>query len=457
MINTLFLPELREMLRQSDSEGLSEFCSALHPARTAEFMEGLAVDEAWAVLQFADMPTRVQLFEYFPVERQLECLRTQDRQQVARLVSEMSPDDRVDILSELEPDILEDLLERLPTDERRDFMRLSQYPEGTAGAVMTTEVAKLSENLTVREALNELGRVADEVETIYYLYVVDDEDHLRGLVSARQLVSAMKRPDMRLSELMDRSIVSVRPFDDQEEVADKVARLNILAIPVVDQQQRMLGIITHDDVIDVVREEATEDAHRSAAVEPLDETYLRTSILTLSWKRGIWLGILFFFALLTALALAKYEEPLKRWVWLVPFIPLVISCGGNSGSQSATLVITALSRGHVQLKDWLRIVLRELAMGLVLGGGLALLGYAVSLFFIPPDASLTAPLVVPLTLLLVVISGTLIGAVLPLLFEKLGWDPALMSNPFVAGIVDILGILIYVNVAFWLLGQVITT
>ena len=147
---------------------------------------------------------------------------------------------------------------------------------------MTTDVARLSENLTVREALEELGRVADEVETIYYLYVVDEENHLRGIVSARQLVSAIKKPDQVLSEMMDRNVLTTHPLEDQEEVANKVARLDLLAIPVVDQQQRMLGIITHDDVIDVVREEATEDAHRSAAVEPLDETYLRTPILTLS-------------------------------------------------------------------------------------------------------------------------------------------------------------------------------
>lgn len=453
MINTLFLPELREMLRLEDAAGLAEFCSALHPARTAEFMEGLTEDEAWLVLQYADVPTRVEVFGYFPEEQQIEALRGQDRSQVAQLVTEMAPDDRVDILSQLEPAILEDLLERLPVDERRDFMRLSQYPEGTAGAVMTTEVAKLGEKLTVREALDELGRVADEVETIYYLYVVDEDDHLRGVVSARQLVSAIKTPNLALSEIMDRNVLTARPYEDQEEVANKVAKLDLLAIPVVDQQQRMLGIITHDDVIDVVREEATEDAHRSAAVEPLDETYLKTPIFILSWKRGIWLSILFFFALLTALALAEYENILDQWIWLSFFIPLIISCGGNSGSQSATLVITALSRGHISLSDWMQIVVREMAMGLVLGGGLALLGF-VAVLFIPSGEAALAPLVVPVTLLLVVMSGTLIGATLPLVFEKLGWDPALMSNPFVAGIVDILGILLYVTVASFLMGQV---
>ncbi|MGI9517604.1 MAG: magnesium transporter MgtE N-terminal domain-containing protein, partial [Pirellulaceae bacterium] len=246
MINTLFLPELREMLRHSDTQGLTEFCDALHPARTAEFMEGLETSEAWNVLQHAQMPLRCEIFGYFGIDRRLEMLATQNRDEVASLVAEMPADDRVDILSDLEdPAVLEDILQRLPVDERRDFMRLSQYPEGTAGAVMTSEVAKLSETLPVRQALDELARVANEVETIYYLYAVDEEDHLRGVVSARQLVAAMKTPDLPLSELMERNVTTASPLEDQEDVANKVARMDLLAIPVVDQQQRMLGIITH--------------------------------------------------------------------------------------------------------------------------------------------------------------------------------------------------------------------
>ncbi len=453
MINTLFLPELREMLETRNAVELSEFCTALHPARTAEFMEGLTAHECWEVLQYADLPTRVEIFSYFDIDRQLEILRTEDREQVAELMGAVAADDRVDILNELEPEFLDDILPRIADDDRREFTRLSQYPEGTAGAVMTTEVAKLAESLTVKEALEELGRIAESVETIYYLYIVDEEDHLRGIVSARQLVAGMKNPDTKLSELMDRDVLTATALEDQEDVADKVAKLDLLAIPVVDQHRRLIGIITHDDVIDVLREEATEDAHRIAAVDPLDETYLKTPIFTLSWKRGMWLAILFFFALLTAFALQMYEEALDKWVWLAFLIPLVISSGGNTGSQSATLVITALSRGHVTLSDWWNIVLRELAMGLLLGAGLGALGFAVSLVMVPSDLSRWAPMIVPVTLLLVVVTGTLTGSVLPLLFERLGWDPAMMSNPFVAGIIDILGILIYINVAFWILGS----
>lgn len=454
MINTLYLPELREMLANGHTQELRDFCEAINPVRAAEFMGGLTSEEAWRVLIHADVETQVDIFTYFGHDKQVEILESRDVEQVAAMVAELAPDDRVDLLQDLDPERLKQLLVRLPVAERRDFQRLSQYPEGTAGAVMTTEVAKLSELLTIREALNEVGRQSEEYETIYYLYVVDSEDRLRGLVSARQLLVGMKSPDTRLAEIMETDLVTADVLEDQEEVANKVAKMDLLAIPVVDDQHKMLGIITHDDVIDVVREEATEDAHRIGAVDPLDESYLRTSVFTLTWKRGIWLAILFFFALLTALALAEYDSQIRTWVWLVPFIPLVISSGGNSGSQSATLIITALSRGHISLGDWVRVICRELIMGLLLGGGLALMGYVTSLFFVPGDIEIRnlALMVVPITLLLVVICGTLTGSILPLLFERLGWDPAMMSTPFVAGIVDILGILIYVNVAIHFLG-----
>ena len=451
MLNTLFLPELREMLKTEDSAGLTDFCTAMHPSRTADFMEGLTDQEAWQVLQFAPVGERVEIFTYFDHARQTVLLSNADRDQVATLVAEIASDDRVDMLQELDEATVQDLLARLPVEERRDVQRLSQYPEGTAGAVMTSEFAKLSETLTIREAMDEIGRQSEEFETIYYLFIVDEEDHLRGLVSARQLLAGMKNPETRLADIMETALVTAREMDDQEEVANKVAKLDLLALPIVNDQHHIVGIVTHDDVIDVVREEATEDAHRIAAVDPLDQTYLKTHLLTLSWKRGMWLTILFFFALMTAMALEQYDTQLKKWAWLVPFIPLVISSGGNSGSQSATLIITALSRGHVALSDWWTIIWRELVMGLLLGAGLGLMSLVVSPFFSDVPA-FPQSLVVPITLLLVVVSGTLTGSILPLVFERVGLDPAMMSNPFVAGIVDILGIVIYLSVAIILLS-----
>lgn len=452
MINTLYLPELRELLADGNKQELREFCEAMHPARTAEFMEGLTADEAWAVLQHTEVIHRGEIFGFFDIDRQHEILAGQDRAEVAEMVAELAPDDRTDVLQILDEGILRDILQRLPLEERRDYLRLSQYPEGTAGAVMTSEVAKLAADLTIETAISEIGRQSEEYETIYYLYVVDADDHLLGLVSTRQLLAGMRNPKTLLSEIMEADLITCDAMEDQEEVASKVAKLDLLAIPVVDAERKMLGIITHDDVIDVVHEEAVEDAHRSAAVDPLDESYLKTSVITLSWKRGIWLIVLFVFALLTAIILSENESNLQTWAWLAPFIPLVISSGGNTGNQSATLIITALARGHVTLRDWRKIVGRELAMGLILGGLLSGLGYLSMVLMGRVDWISREALVVPLTLLLVVLSGTLTGAVLPLIFARLGLDPALMSNPFVAGIVDIVGILIYMYVTVWLLG-----
>ena len=446
--NTLYLPELREMLAENNTADLTEFCTALHPARTAEFMDGLDAAEAWAVLQHAEMPLRAEIFGFFDEDMQVEIIEAMDRAKIAQFIGDLPPDDRVDLLNEVEQDIVDELMPLVPSEERRDILRLQSYPEDTAGAEMTTEFARLNEDLTVGEALKEIAPQAEELETIYYLYVVDDEDHLHGLVSARQLVSAIGKPETQIGQLMERDLVTVHVADDQEEVADKVARYDLLAIPVVDDEHRMLGIITHDDIIDVVREEAAEDAYRIAAVEPLDEGYLETHIFTLTWKRGIWLTILFFGALLTATALGEYESTIESFAWLVLFIPLVISTGGNTGNQSATLIITALSTGDITLEDWWRVVSRELIMGLLLGGFLGLIGFFCALFVAP---GATEAAVIPITILLVVIAGTLSGSLLPLLFSRLGWDPAMMSSPFVAGIIDVLGIVIYMKVAIALL------
>ena len=443
MTNTLYLPELREMLAENNAQEMAHFCTALHPARTAEFMGGLEADEAWAVLRHADMELRVQIFCFFEEEKKIEIAETVNRKEMAELIAEMPPDERVDLLEEVDSTVVSELLELVPADERRDIQRLSAYPEGTAGAVMTTEFARLNEDWTVDQAIKEIRRQAKRLETVYYLYVVDEEDHLRGLVSFRQLVTAMGRKDTIVRDLMERDLVTVHVNNDQEEVADKVAHFDLLAIPVVDDEHRMIGIITHDDVIDVVLEEAEEDAYKAVGVAPLEVGYMETDLGALIWKRGVWLTVLFFGALLTAFTLQGYDEVIQKTPWLVIFIPLIISTGGNSGNQSATLIITALTRGNVTPRDWFRVVRRELTMGLVFGGALGMVGFFCALWMTP---SIIYAFEIPITLLLVVLCGTLFGSCLPLLFERLELDPAVMSNPFVAGLIDVFGILIYMNI-----------
>ncbi len=447
MTNTLYLPELREMLGEHNAAELKEFCIALHPARTAEFMEGLSAAEAWEVLRHADPSTRAEIFSYFASEKQIELIQTIDRSEVVHLIDELAPDERVDILERVEPKIVDELLTLLPADERRDILRLRSYQEGTAGAMMTTRFARLSAYLSVDQALQELRRQAEDLETVYYLYVVDEGDHLRGLVSLRQLVLA--QPETRISDIMERAVVSVQVTEDQEEVAQRLAKFDFLAIPVIDHEHHLVGIITHDDVMDVVREEATEDAQMAAAVSPLRMGYLETQLLTLTWKRGIWLAILFFGAMGTIYVLKRYQLTIEEITWLVSFLPLVISTGGNCGSQSATLIITALTAGDITLADWWRVVKRELMMGLLLGGSLGAIGAAIAAIAAPPVAAV----VIPITLILVVTCGTMTGSTLPLLFRRIGLDPAMMSNPFVSVICDVLGTLIYMEVALLVLRQ----
>ncbi|MBU6386009.1 MAG: magnesium transporter [Planctomycetota bacterium] len=448
-MNTLFLPELREMLAEDRTDELREFCTALHPARTAEFMEGLDNEETWRVLQHAQPSLQAEVFQYFDEDRQVDLIASQDEKQIAVLVTQLPADDAVDLLRKVPDARVDAILALVPAPDRRDIRRLQTFKEGTAGAMMTTEVACLSESLTVRQALDELSRQAERLETIYYIYVVDGTNHLRGVVSGRLLISSIGRPETPLADLMKRDVVAVNVNDDQEQVAQKVAFYNILAVPVVDDSNHMMGIITHDDVIDVVREEAAEDVQRIVAVEPLSESYLRTPILILSWKRGFWLMILFFAALSTAFALKMYQSWLDSYAWLVLFIPLIISSGGNSGSQSSTLIISALATKDIELSDWGVIVRREIIMGLLLGGIMGSMGFACALLLAP---TMTQALIIPITILCVVLCGTCMGSILPLIFKRMGLDPAMMSNQFVAGLSDLLGILIYVNVALLFLS-----
>lgn len=451
MINTLYLPELRELLAEGDAEELRQFCTAFHhPARTAEFMEGLTAEETWEVLKHAPEETRIEIFGYLDPKKQVEIVEKCDRAAISHLITELPPDDRVDLLNEVDALVVEEMLHLIPVEDRRDILRLGAYPEGTAGAVMTSEIPRLAETLTVGEAFDEIRKAAPEWETLYYIYLVDVENHLRGVITARQLLSNVGRPDQRIADLMEQNVYSVDASEDQERVADKVAQYDLHAIPVVDNEHRLLGIITHDDIIDVVREEAAEDAQRFAGVEPLEESYLDTDWITLFRKRLPWLVALLVAALLTVFALEHYESDFKKVTWLIFFIPLIISSGGNSGNQSATLIITAMTAGHMRMADFWRVLQRELSMGLALGTSLGLLSYCIAIFNVPSPIEALA---IPITILLVVLCGTLCGAILPILFRRLGLDPALMSNPFVAGIIDILGILIYMAVAMVMVDE----
>ena len=437
--NPLLIPELRVMLAEGDVEGLRGVAEELHPASVAEFSEGLEDGELWQLLDALPVAHRADIFPYYPLARQVELVKAADRQHLGPLLETMAPDNRVDLLKELEPELVEEILPLVAKAERHDIRMLLSCPENSAGALMTTEYASLPADITAGEAVARLRSQAPDSESIYYIYVLDADRRLVGFISLRDLILA--RPNALVGDLMQQDPISVGIEEPRDEVVQKLARYDFLAIPVVDDQNRLVGIVTHDDVLDAVRQDATDEAQRAAAISPLGESYLDAGLVTMTWKRGVWLTILFGTAAVTAMVLAR--NPIAH-PWLVAFIPLVIASGGNSGNQSATLVITALSSGDCRLSDWPRILRREVVLGLLLGGLLAVPGFLLALFYAP---SALQALVIPLTIMGVVMLGTLVGSVLPLVFRSLGLDPALMSNPFVSAIVDVVGIVFYMAIA----------
>ena len=438
-VNPILLPEIRVMIAEGDVQGLREVAEELHPATVAEFSEGLDPPEIWQLLSSVPVERQAEILPYYPMSRQVELFASADRQRLGGLLEAMAADNRDDLLRELDPEFVEEILPLVAKAERHDIRMLLSCDEGSAGGLMTTEYASLPADITAGEAITRLRSQAPDSESIYYIYVLDGERHLVGFVSLRDLILA--RPTSLVSGLMETDVIRVRLDEPSEQVVQKLARFDFLAIPVVDDENRLVGIVTHDDVLDAVRQEATDDAQRIAAIAPLGESYLEAAVLSMTWKRGVWLTILFATAMLTALVLS--QSPLAHG-WLIAFIPLVIATGGNSGNQSATLVITALSTGDCKLSDWRKILRREAVLGLLLGGLLAVPGYLLAIVYAPSPAE---AIVIPVTIMAVVMMGTLVGSVLPLLFRSVGLDPALMSNPFVSAIVDIVGIVIYTTIA----------
>jgi len=446
---SLLLPDLRMALEAGETEGLREFCEALHAGIVAEVLAEMVPAEIWKVLCACSPERQAEIFGFLDEPTQVSIFDVADRNELSRLIEVMAPDDRVDFLEELDEARVEELLPLVAQAERADIRRLLSYPDGSAGSIMTTEYAWLREAITVGEALDDLRRQAPDSETIYYVYIVDENRCLDGIVSLRELILAKR--ETKLTDIMHHKVISVRVDDDEEFVAREIARYDFLAIPVVDSQNRLVGIVTGDDALDILEEEAYEDVQRTAAIEPIDESYMLTPISELACKRGVWLVVLLIAAFLTAFALKSYEGVAREFEWMAWFVPLVLASGGNAGSQSATLVIREIAIRRMSRRDKITIFLREIKLAAVLGGGLALLAFLAAICLVDHFGQAT---VVSATVFLMVVMGTVCGAMLPIFIEQLGMDPALMSNPLIAALVDVLGVIIYFSAALAIMGPV---
>jgi magnesium transporter len=362
------------------------------------------------------------------------------QQQMAGLIEQMSHDDRVDLLRRLRPSVAEGLLRLVDEADRRDIAALARHAEGTAGSLMTTDYAWVPHSVSVEEAFHRLRLQAPDSETIYYVYVLDEERRLVGVVTLRKLVVAPREATAR--SLVNPDLVTVQIQDDQEHVANVIAQYDLLSVPVVDSDRHLVGIVTHDDAIDVLVQEATEDAQHLGGVLSMAEDYLKAGFASVWRRRVVWLACLFVAELLTFTAMASFEHAIERVVVLSLFVPLCISTGGNSGSQAATLITRAMALGHVRVGQWLAVLRHELLMGLALGLTLGVIGFVRA--SLTPHEVLRGhvewwqlAVVIAQAVTAICLWGTLVSSMLPLVFKRLGFDPAFASSPFVATLVDV--------------------
>ena len=441
---------LSELIAQRRLDALKALLTEHGPPDIAEAIDRLSDDEEAIAFRLLHTDTAWQVFEHLSFEAQERLLHTLSDADAAAILEDMSADDRTALLEELPGKVTRRLLNLLSREERRRAVQLLGYPEDSIGRVMTPDYVRVKPHWTVAEALEHIRVFGHDSETLNVVYVVEPGGVLVDDLRIRQLLTV--DPRTPLAELMDDQFVALNVLDDEESAVAVFRKHDRTALPVVDTGGVLVGIVTVDDVLDIQEREATEDIQMLGGVEALDEPYLDVPVLTMVRKRGVWLVILLFGGMLTAEAMSFYEEQLASAVVLAIFLPLIIASGGNSGSQAATLITRALALGEVRLNDWWRVMRREVLSGLLLGLLLGSLGfiriavYAVAFGAYGPHWLLVA-VTVGVSLVGVVVWGSLSGSLLPLLLKRLGADPATSSAPFIATLVDVTGIIIFFSIA----------
>jgi magnesium transporter len=454
MAHALFGPEVHMMLLDRNVAGLKAFVEMLNPTTIAETLseDAFTVEQVWEVLQAADPRHAAVVFEYFPIDWQVKLATGAGRPQMARLIELMSHDDRVKLIRRLPSEVSGELLRLVDEADRRDIANLFRYKENTVGAIMTSAYAWLPVDITTGQAIERLRQQAPDRETIYYVYVLDETTRrMQGILSLRSVVLSAPSTPIR-DVMLTRDIVTLRASEDRERAAETLIKYDLLAIPVLDDEGRLVGIVTHDDIVDVITQEATEDIQKQAAVGPMRESYLEAPLAKVWYSRGGWLALLFVMQMVTINVMLHYEGQLETLLILSAFIPVCLSVGGNAGSQAAALVTRGLALGQVNTHDWLRVLRRELLIGLALGATIGVMGLARTWLF-TSQADVGAASVISLSYTIaasvaaICLMGTLVGSLLPLAVAKVGGDPAIASVPFIATLSDVLGIIIYFNVA----------
>ena len=442
------LTKVRNLLENKQYTTLRQTLSDMNEADIAAVFEDLEDSEQLKLFRILPKDMAADVFSYLDVENQHYIISSLSDKDAAGIIDNLMADDATDLIEEMPANVVKRLLALASPETRRDINHLLRYPEDSAGSIMTVEYVDLKENLTVEQAINRIRKLGMDSETINICYVLDSRRKLVGTVALRYLL--LTEPDELIGDIMHENVISINTLMDQEEVARTFQKYDFTAMPVVDNESRLVGIITVDDVVDIMEKEATEDIEKMAAIVPTDKPYMRTGVFETYKKRIPWLLLLMISATFTGKIISSFEDALSVYVILTAFIPMLMDTGGNAGGQASVTIIRGLSLDEIEFKDMFRVIGKEIRVAALCGLTLAACNFVKLLMF--DKVGMSVALVVCITLLCVVLIAKVVGCTLPMFAKKLGFDPAVMASPFITTIVDAISLLIYFQIATNLLG-----
>ena len=440
--------ELRELLDTKQYTGLRQELMELNEADIAVIMEEMGEKEMLKIFRILPKDLAADVFSYMEVENQQFIITSLSERDAANIIDNLMADDATDLLEEMPANVVKKLLSLASPETRRDINQLLRYPEDSAGSIMTVEFVDLKENLTVANAIERIRNVGVDSETINICYVLDSRRTLIGTVALRYLL--LSDANEVIGDIMNENVISINTMMDQEEVARQFQKYDFTAMPVVDQENRLVGIITVDDIVDILTQEATEDIEMMAAILPTDKPYMKTSVWETWMKRIPWLLLLMVSSTFTERIISSAEDALSACVVLTAYIPMLMGTGGNAGGQSSGTIIRGLSLNEIEFEDMFKVIWKELRVAFLCGLSLFVVCFAKLMLF--DKVGMSIAIVICITLVCTLLIAKTVGSVLPMLAQKIGLDPAVMASPFITTIVDALSLIIYFNVAMNLLG-----
>ena len=435
--------EWLELLNEGKYAKLKEEINEENAPNLAEFFEEIPEDKRILVFRLLTKDNAAETFAYMDSDMQEEIVNSVTDNEVETIINELSVDDAVDFLSELPANVVTRVLKSVSEDRRKTINRFLNYPEDSAGSIMTIEFMAIHQDYTVGKAMELIRKTGIDKETIYTCYVVDSRKKLVGVVSLRNLL--LSNDEEKVSDIMEDDVIFVRTLDDQEDTANIFKKYNLIALPVVDNEQRLVGIITVDDIVDVIEEENTEDIEKMSALIPSEDQYLKTRVFTLSKNRIIWLLVLMISGTLSSAIISGYNSVLSSSVILAAFLPILMDTGGNAGSQASTLIIRGMAIGEIEMSDVLSVAWKELRVGAICGVVLGFVNFIRILVL--GGTPMAVNITVSISLAITVVVSKTIGCMLPMLAKKLKFDPAIMAGPLITTVVDSVSLVIFFNVA----------